>query len=139
MTKSSSLGTLMIIDDDEVDQMMYRRIIQRSGVANSILQFSLAADALEYLRQPDREEIDLIVLDINMPIMNGFEFLEAATKEFGVCFTKAIVVMMTTSINSEDVARARSFGVVKDFLNKPLTIEAIKNWPDTVHKHVSQR
>lgn len=134
MTESAAVGTVMVIDDDQIDQMMYARIIRRSGVVESILQFSLATDALEYLRRPDCEEIDLIVLDINMPMMNGFEFLEAATKEFGGSFTKAVVIMLTTSINPEDIARAKSFGVVKDFVSKPLTVETVRAWPETVLK-----
>jgi CheY-like chemotaxis protein len=94
--------------------------------------FSLASDALDYLRRTDREKIDLIVLDINMPRMDGFEFLELATEEFGEDMGNSIVVMMTTSLAPSDIERAKSFSVVADILNKPLTVEMMQNWQDTL-------
>lgn len=137
MSDSTPIRTLMVIDDDEVDQMMYSRLIQRSGIVKTTIQFRLATEALAYLRRPDCEPIDLIVLDINMPIMNGLEFLEAATQELGATFSAAVVIMLTTSLNPDDMARSKAFSVVKDFQEKPLTIETIMAWPDTVLKRVS--
>lgn len=132
MTEPAPTRNLMIIDDDQVDQYLYKRIIKRSGVFTSTIMFSLATDALEHLRKTDRENIDLIVLDINMPRMDGFEFLEAATQEFGENLGSSIVVMMTTSLAPSDIERAKSFSVVADILNKPLTVEMLQSWPDTL-------
>ena len=132
MTESAPFLHLMIIDDDQIDQYLYKRIIKRSGVFTSTVMFSLATEALEYLRRSDRDNIDLIVLDINMPIMDGFEFLEAATEEFGENLGSSIVVMMTTSLAPRDIERAKSFSVVADILNKPLTVDILKSWPDTL-------
>lgn len=132
MTEAIPARHLMIIDDDPVDQYLYKRIIDRSGVFTSTVMFSLATDALEYLRRTDREQVDLIVLDINMPRMDGFEFIEAATKEFGENLGSSIVVMLTTSLAPRDIERAKSFSVVADILNKPLTVEMLQAWPDTL-------
>ncbi len=119
-TNPYPIHTLMLIDDSEFDQMIYRRIAQSSGLVDNLLQYLEAEDALGYIRDPDTRNPDLILLDINMPKMDGFEFLEAATKEFGVDLCP-IVVMLTTSLNPRDAIRAKSFEVVRDFLNKPLT------------------
>lgn len=132
MIEPTRIHTLMIIDDDEVDQMLYQRIIKRAGIVDVTIAFRLAEEALEYLRRTDREHVDLIALDINMPRMNGLEFLAAATKELGDTFSSSVVVMLTTSLDAKDEAYARSFEAVKAFESKPLTIEMIKTWSETV-------
>ncbi len=60
-----------------------------------------------------------------MPRMNGFEFLEAAAERFGPQFAKVVVIMLTTSLNPGDRQRAEAFEVVREFLNKPLTVEDV--------------
>lgn len=121
MTDIQKLGTVMIIDDDQIDQMMYERVLKRSGLVEQTMYFSYAEKALEYLKTPDREQIDIIFLDINMPRMNGFEFLDRATAELGPHFAALVVVMLTTSLNPEDEERAHSYDIVKDYISKPLT------------------
>ncbi|SDG81006.1 response regulator [Sulfitobacter delicatus] len=113
----------MTVDDEKVDQMLYRRILERSGLVDKVLAFRRAADALAYLKQPDCEGVDVILLDVNMPQMNGFEFLETAVAELGDNFVNGVVIMLTTSLNPEDKARALRFNVVRDCLDKPLRSE----------------
>lgn len=119
-----AIDTLMLIDDSSFDQMIYRRIAQKTGLVQHLLQFLDAAEALAYLDDPETTDPVLILLDINMPGMDGFEFLQAATERFGVDLCP-IVVMLTTSLHPRDEQRARSFPVVRDFLNKPLTKEQL--------------
>jgi CheY-like chemotaxis protein len=116
----------MLIDDDHVDHVIYERIMKRSDVVGKHLAFHYADDALTYLLRDDREQIDLILLDINMPRMNGFEFLDAAVQQLGPDFAKCVVVMLTTSLNPSDQARAESYEVVRDFVNKPLTLARLE-------------
>jgi CheY-like chemotaxis protein len=116
----------MLIDDSSIDQMLYARVIERSGLINKTLTYSYAEDALRQLRSDDEEQIDAIFLDINMPRMNGFDFLDTACTEFGGQFTKIVVIMLTTSLNPDDVQRAKDYNVVKEYINKPLTAEHIQ-------------
>lgn len=120
------LKTAMLVDDESIDQMIYRRVIKRSGLIDQVECFSYAKDALAYLKSTDRAEIDVIFLDINMPAMNGFEFLDAALEEIGEGFTKVVVIMLTTSMDSRDKNKAACYDVIKDYINKPLEIEDVR-------------
>ncbi len=120
MTDTEKLGRVMLIDDEEVDQMMYTRILLRSGLTDDVISFTSASDALEYLTDPNQPPVDLILLDINMPRMSGFEFLEAVRERIGLSFSIPIVMMLTTSLNPKDKQRAAEYAIVKAYVNKPL-------------------
>lgn len=121
------IKTVMLVDDERIDRMIYERVLQRSALVDDVIGFEYATDALEFLKQPDRPEVDVIFLDINMPRMSGLEFLEAATEEFGNRFARMIVVMLTTSLNPFDRQRASQFEVVRQFINKPLTEQHVRH------------
>lgn len=122
---STPISVAMLIDDERVDQMVYRRIVKRSGLIREAISFQYAEEALDYLKSPDREPIDVIFLDINMPRMNGFEFLDAAVNELGEDFARAVIIMLTTSLDANDRERAARYSVVRDYFNKPLSVEHI--------------
>ncbi|MEO0751306.1 MAG: response regulator [Pseudomonadota bacterium] len=123
MTKP--IRTAMLIDDEDFDQRQYKRVLTKSGLVETVLQFTYAEDALAHIQAHPGLVIDVIFLDINMPRMNGFEFLEEATTKFGPDFVKTVVVMLTTSLNPNDRTRAESYEVVRYFINKPLTQEHV--------------
>ena len=114
------IQTLLIIDDDEVDQMMYARIIKRTGLVENTIQYHAADEALEFINSGDCPAIDVIILDINMPRMDGFEFLAALDGHTSSTLIQAIIVMLTTSLDPDDEAKARRSPLVKEFFYKPL-------------------
>ena len=126
MMEETTLGRVMLIDDEAVDQMMYKRILTRSGRTRDVISFTYAQDALDYLVDPDSPPVDLILLDINMPRMTGFEFLEAVRERIGMAFDIPVVMMLTTSLNPRDKARAAAFEVVRAYVNKPLQTEDVE-------------
>ncbi len=115
------IGHLIAIDDSEFDQMSNARLVQRTELVDEYRYFLDAREALHYLRTDERPKIDAILLDINMPVMNGFEFLDEAIHEFGESFANIVVLMLTTSLSQRDKERALQYKVVRKFCNKPLS------------------
>ena len=115
----TQICSMMLIDDNPVDQLLYRRMIARSGRVNELLDFLSADDAIAHMRANPALRPDVIFLDINMPRTDGFDFLEAVST--GVDSDKVpIVVMLTSSLNPKDERRAKDFPMVREFLRKPL-------------------
>lgn len=117
----------MLIDDEEIDQKQYRRTLTRSGLVDEILTFSYADEAYEFLKSNPDRTIDVIFLDINMPRMNGFQFLERVTHELTHQVAHLVIVMLTTSLDPKDRDRASRFDLVRDFINKPLEVEHVEH------------
>ena len=126
MSVEPKIKTIMTIDDSEVDLHLYKRVIKRSELIENLIVFQFAEDALSYLKSDDRDEVDAILLDINMPRMNGFEFLERLTNDITLDKCPSVVVMLTTSLDPEDNRRAEQYEVVKGYVNKPLTEEGLE-------------
>jgi CheY-like chemotaxis protein len=127
MTQEPRIGTVMTVDDQRVDQMLYERILMRSGLVDTVVACRSAQAALDHLLQPGNSPVDVIFLDINMPGMSGFEFLAEAEVLLGPGFDAHVVVMLTTSLDPEDRKRAARFRCVRQFLNKPLTVEMVQD------------
>jgi CheY-like chemotaxis protein len=123
------LDCVLLIDDDDVTNFMNRMIIAREEIANHIEVALNGKEAIEYLCQNPTEKATpksiLILLDINMPVMDGWEFLQAYHDLHGVQSGQIIIFMLTTSSNPGDKLRAEKIPEVAGFLNKPLRIEII--------------
>lgn len=125
MTQLPTIKTVITIDDEPIDQMIYKRVLKRSGIVENVLDFQLAEQALAWFRTEDHVKPDIVFLDIHMPRMNGFEFLDEAIAEFGEEFAN-IVIMLTTSLDPADRERASQYPLVRDYLSKPLTVENVQ-------------
>lgn len=126
MSSFRGIGTLMLIDDDELDHILCKRVVDQSGLVKNLSRFYYAEEALAYLKDSSNPGVDIIALDINMPRMDGFEFLKTAYEELGDYFAGAVVVMLTTSVAPEDKEKAMQYGIVKKYINKPLTVEHLQ-------------
>ena len=118
------LSHLLIIDDSESDLLYGRVVVERAGIAQRVSTQESAKEALAFLQQPDGHDVDMIFLDINMPGMDGFQFLEAYEALNTAGLVKALViVMLTSSPDLPDRERAFSFKSVRDYLVKPVSVE----------------
>lgn len=127
------IDTVLLIDDDAFDQRIYKRVIERSRIVGRTVGFQLAEEALDWLRREGPGAADVIFLDINMPRMNGFEFLEAAAGLFGEARVPPVVMMLTTSLDPHDRERAAGYASVKSYISKPLTEEHLGQALDLVN------
>ena len=123
------LDLILLIDDDYPTNCFNEMMIEDEGVTEKIKVMQSAAEALDYLSNQGEYKPngtaypapDLIFLDINMPAMNGWEFLEQYHKLLPEQKGKIIVIMLTASPNPDDEAKGKSIPDLSGFLNKPLT------------------
>lgn len=126
-----SLRAIMMIDDSESDNYFHQRVLRKMGLGDKTFVFTHAQAALDQLGEGSIEDVSLIFLDINMPGMNGFEFLEAYQEAGFAERDNVIVVMLSCSLNPADRMKAESFACVKEFFTKPLTKTAIDGLVDS--------
>ncbi len=124
------LNCVLVIDDDEPTNFFTHLILEESGCTNHVRIVQSGLEALDYLTRSEAGKDtalypgpDLIFLDINMPAMDGWEFLEEY-KKLNV-MSSIIVVMLTTSLFPEDKIRAEKMPEISGFENKPLTGEKL--------------
>lgn len=137
---TEKLSLVLLVDDYEADTYLHRLVFESLGCAEQIDSRPNGREALSYLRElQERGDPlpELILLDINMPVMDGWEFLEAF-KELEPRLTPAPVVLMmlTTSARDEDRERASASGVVADYLEKPLTEDCLQG---VLREHFADR
>ena len=118
------VNCILLVDDNEHDNFFHERVIKANGAANYVVAKQSGKEALEFLRGKEQHpemHPDLIFLDINMPGMNGWDFLEEYTGLDASLKSRVVVVMLTTSEDPEAFRKAKTFGILSDFKTKPLT------------------
>ncbi|MDC7998050.1 response regulator [Gilvibacter sediminis] len=113
------LGRIMLVDDDKNTNFFNKLMLTRNDVTDEIVVFDSPVEGLDYLKTKT-DEVDLLFLDINMPIMTGWEFLESYERVTGTKSYKPIVVILSTSLNPDDIDRAHQMRNVVKYINKPL-------------------
>jgi CheY-like chemotaxis protein len=125
---NSKINCILLVDDNVDDNFFHERVIRKNDLAQKVVAKQSGIEALNYLKEHSDNLLnhpDLIFLDINMPGMNGWEFLNEYKKFDKAHQNKAVVIMLTTSENPDDRAKADKFDVIREFKIKPLTREII--------------
>ncbi len=118
---------IWLIDDDPINHLICSSMISKAGLDAEVKSFDSAIEALACLQQSDNQP-DQILLDLNMPGMDGWEFL-THYQRLKIQGRLAPVTILSSSINPEDIERARQHPAVNSYLVKPLQIEALKALP----------
>jgi YesN/AraC family two-component response regulator len=119
---STKIQTACIIDDDEIYKYGFRKFVTMKNFCDNILDFGNGKDALDYLKNPlNRNKLpDIIFLDLEMPVMTGWEFLEEFKKVKSQLKKHIDILMVTSSYNYKDVVRAKTCLEISDFIVKPI-------------------
>jgi CheY-like chemotaxis protein len=130
VTSVMATKKIMLIDDDPLCILISTKIIELNP-ALKVISFARAEEALEQLKQwyiaGSDMFPDFIFLDINMPVMDGWQFLEEAQKLPEDFRDKCNVIMLSSSVNPIDVKKSKDFEPVSDFVSKPLTVDKLKH------------
>ncbi|GAA4320968.1 response regulator [Mucilaginibacter gynuensis] len=122
--------SVLLVDDDEINNFISIKLIKKAMLNTDItacLNGKFAIDQLIKIQQENPDNLpDYILLDINMPIMNGWEFLDEYTRLNIDPLRKTKVFIISSSVFSNDISRAKSYTIVQDFISKPLNVERIK-------------
>lgn len=115
---------VLIIDDDSIVLFIQEKMLKKYGITDASISFQDARKAIDFLKIQKSGDIFLILLDINMPGMNGWDFLEAIK---GMEISENVFVfMVTSSIDSYDKEKAKNYKNVVSFIEKPISAENCK-------------
>jgi CheY-like chemotaxis protein len=113
----------ILIDDSKADLFIAKLIIQKCNLESEVITLNNGEEALEWFQAHQDIKDTLVLLDINMPVMNGFEFLESIKP---ITFDSSVdVYLLSSSTHPEDQKRAQEYDLVKSYLVKPIKRETI--------------
>lgn len=126
--RNGKLPIVALVDDDQIYQFTAAKTLELTHSVSAIKSFSMAEDALTYLSQHAQEAEslpDYIFLDINMPVKDGWNFLEDFEKIYRSLVKQMTIYMVSSSIDPRDIKRAESNPHIKEYVTKPITIDKL--------------
>lgn len=120
---ANRLQHFIVIDDSKLDCFIAEKVIKNTGRCESVTSFLQAQEALEFIKQNSLSSLDpvIVLVDIQMPIMNGFEFVEAFEKLPVNTRKNYQIYVISSSINDNDLTKIPQYPSVIQFINKPLS------------------
>jgi|JI8StandDraft_2_1071088.scaffolds.fasta_scaffold10970_4 CheY-like chemotaxis protein len=125
------MRTILLIDDDAISNFLSKSMIEKSGIFDKVYVYSSATAALEFLSScidKDVEFPEIILLDVMMPVMDGFTFLEEFIHLESSKTSHVKVCMLTSSLDPKDRQQADAYPQVVEFISKPINQEKIKKF-----------
>ena len=122
----SELPIVALVDDDQIYQFTASKTLELTKSVRAIQTFLMAEEALQYLRSnasTSDQLPDYIFLDINMPIKDGWTFLEEFEHLSGSLSKRVVIYMVSSSIDPRDVDRASRHPHIKEYVTKPITLD----------------
>ena len=127
--KNRTMKKILLVDDDEAAVYITKRLFKKAAIEADMLIARHGQEALDIVRIACQQEEcpELILLDIHMPVMNGFEFLEHLQASVNLSTAPIKIVLLSSSTHYLDIARAKQYPVF-DYIEKPLTIEKLSKY-----------
>ena len=129
------INKVLCIDDDQITLVLCEMVIKKAGFASEVIKAKNGREGLAWFsayfskanKTENQEAPQLIFLDLNMPVMNGWDFLEDYLMKYSDRLSSTKVVIISSTVNPEDFSRANRYDIVIDFINKPLTTEGLED------------
>jgi CheY-like chemotaxis protein len=130
------LDLILCVDDDPITLMLCKMVISKSSFATEIITAQNGEEALNYfddlklnnLGAEIKKYPSLVFLDLNMPVMDGWEFLDHFSKEeYTSAFKNTKIIVLSSTIDPNDIEKSKTYSMVLDFLSKPITKEIVEN------------
>jgi two-component system chemotaxis response regulator CheY len=122
-----NLQHVLLVDDDDIFNMLHGEVLKRLIPDVRIDVFKSGQEVLHYLEQEPNQSIDLIFLDIRMPVMGGFEVLDAMSLMDPVRFSKTKIYVLSSTLDDRDLQRAKETPLVTDFIGKPMSFDTLRS------------
>jgi len=123
------MSKVFIIDDDSIHQRIAQIMIEKHQLFDEYISFTEAEKAVAFLKENktnDEELPDVILLDLNMPVIDGWDFLDLYEGFRGEVSKPIRIFIVTSSVDDKDITRAQNYSAVNGFISKPLSPDIIR-------------
>jgi two-component system chemotaxis response regulator CheY len=117
---------VVLVDDDDIFNMLHGEVLKRLIPGVRIDVFKSGQEVVEYLHKATNERIDLIFLDIRMPVMGGFEVLDSMAQMNPERFATTRIYVLSSTLDDRDLQRAKETPLVTDFIGKPMSFDTMR-------------
>jgi CheY-like chemotaxis protein len=117
------------IDDDNTTLTICKLVIAKSGFAREVITAMNGREGIGFFEANagNKEALpDIVFLDLNMPVMNGWDFLEEYAARYAEKLPDIKIVILSSTVNPEDFKKAARLSIVNDFISKPISVEALR-------------
>lgn len=118
---------VLLVDDDDIFNMLHGEVLRRLIPDVRIEIFKSGVEVTEYLQRENENDIDLIFLDIRMPVMGGFEVLDVMASMGPKRFENTRIYVLSSTLDDRDLQRAKATPLVTDFIGKPMSFDTMRS------------
>lgn len=127
---------ILLVDDDSIGMFLTKKVLKREGFSDTVTSFQSSVEALTFLREQISagKPPQVILLDLNMPLMDGWAFLEALSPYEAQLHSQCLIYLLTSSLAPSDLARAEEHSLVMKLVQKPLDSQKTKEVQEQVER-----